>query len=167
MAYGTPQQTHRRTPPPRRGLPAWAWIVGAVVAVLVLAPFMVMAALDAKGDHLGSGSKTSGPAATQTTGTSWPPRAVPVTAKELGAAWPFTGMTRGFVACVAEHPGAIIFNPGDGPELGKPFALNGTALDAGYPDVPKRIWLPDPAVSGARKDITPLQDRAPNRCEKP
>lgn len=97
----------------------------------------------------------------------WPPHGVPVTRKQLGAQWPFKGTTRGLVACVKDHPRAIIFNPGDGPELGKPFALNGTALDAGYRDIPRRIWLRDPAIPDpqARIDIGPLQALAPHGCE--
>jgi hypothetical protein len=90
-----------------------------------------------------------------------------VTREQLGARWPFKAPTvNGFVGCDAQHPGAIIFNPGSGPYVGKPFAINGTALDAGYPDVPKKIWLPEPAYGpGARKSVGPLQDRAPNHCQ--
>ena len=90
-----------------------------------------------------------------------------MTKAKLGRDWPFKETTRGYVGCDAAHPGAIIFNPGDGPYLAKPFALNGTALDWGYPDVPKSIWLPDPAIPDpqARMSIGPLQDLAPNRCE--
>lgn len=171
MAYGTPQQTHRRPPPPRRGIPAWVWIVGAVAAAGVIAPFLIMDALKARGDHLGSGSKTTAPALTHSVKPTpaWPPTAVPVTSKQLGKAWPFKAPTvNGFVGCDAQHPLAIIFNPGSGPYLAKPFALNGFARAWGYPDVPKRIWLKDPAIPDpqARMDITPLQERAPNRCEK-
>jgi len=158
--------------PPRRGSHR-GWIVGGVAAVLILAPVMVVAALQSNGTHAGSEAAaahtTKAAAKTRKASPAWPPQAIPVTKKELGTAWPFKAQTvNGFVGCDADHPGAIIFNPGSGPYLAKPFAINGTALDAGYPDIPKSIWLRDPAIPDpqSRMDISPLQDRAPNRCEK-
>ncbi len=168
MAYSSPQHAPNPQQPSRGRVPWWVWPAGGGVLVAAALGVGVAVVPDTGGQHTGgaSASRAAKALVPKKASVGWPPSAVPVTRKQLGKEWPFKLTTRGFVACVKEHPGAIIFNPGDGPELGKPFALNGTALDAGYPDVPKRVWLPDPSVSGARLSVGPLQDRAPNRCQR-
>lgn len=161
MAYGTPQQTHRRPPPPRRGIPVWVWIVGAVVAVLGIAPFLIVDALSAKGDHLGSGSKVTAPASK----TSAPARPAPTTAavtkKQFGKRWPFVHITAGTVRCIPRPGGgAIIFTAADG----RTFGLNGTALDAGYSDIPAGEWRKDPDIPGASINVGPLRDPVAKAC---
>lgn len=90
--------------------------------------------------------------------TSQPLSAVRVTRAELGTNWPFHSVTAGLVGCDPQHPGAIIFTLSDG--SGRAYALNGTALDAGYPQFPKSIWPQDGSTS-----LSALQALAPdNGC---
>lgn len=86
------------------------------------------------------------------------PKAVLVTRTELGANWPFRGITSGLVGCDPQVSGAIVFTLTDG--TGRVYALNGTALDAGYKQFPNSIWPQDGGTS-----ISPVQDHAPaNGC---
>ena len=81
--------------------------------------------------------------------------AIRVNRAQLGAEWPFKGIYSGIISCDPQHPGAILFTLTDG--SGRTYGLNGTALDAGYPQFPRNIWPRDGTTS-----ISPLQDRAPD-----
>lgn len=81
------------------------------------------------------------------------PHATYVSKTQIGKDWPFIGgVNDGWVGCDTAHPGAMLFTLTDG--SGKTYALNGTALDAGYPQFPKTIWAQDGSTS-----ISPLQDK--------
>jgi hypothetical protein len=169
MAYSSPQHAPNPQQPSRGRVPWWVWPAGGGVLVVAVLGVGVAVVPDTGGQHTGGASASrAAKASAKKASVGWPPTAVAVTRAQLGKEWPFKAPTvNGFVGCDADHPGAIIFNPGSGPYLAKPFAINGTALDAGYPDVPKRIWLRDPLIpdAQARMDVGPLQDRAPHGCE--
>jgi hypothetical protein len=75
-----------------------------------------------------------------------PPGTTYVSKAQLGGDWPFIGgVTAGWLGCDKDHPGAMTFTPaGTGRRT---FGLNGTALDAGWPQFPKRIWARDGSTS--------------------
>jgi hypothetical protein len=178
--YGPPPM-----PPPRRqdNTRRNQLRILAVVVPLVLVAVVIAGIDSLLGDplHMNTAA-TSSPAASHTAiqaqkpaakaakqpKQEWPPTAVHITQKQLGGDWPFRDVTSGYVGCDVDHPGVIVFTPSDGPPgvQGSAIAINGLALDAGYPDIPNRIWIPDPQ-SGARKSISPVQDLAPNRCWPP
>jgi len=75
-------------------------------------------------------------------------------AQVLGGQWPFS-VPSGTVDCQAQGSASVVtFKPTG---AGIVYALNGTAKSAGYAD-PDAIWLDDPAVPGAKINISWLTD---------
>lgn len=69
-----------------------------------------------------------------------------VSKAQLGGDWPFIGgVNDGWLGCHSNHPSAMLFTLADG--SGRTFALDGTALDAGWPQFPKSIWTRDGSTS--------------------
>jgi len=69
--------------------------------------------------------------------------------------WPLT-VSEGVVRCEGS---AVIFRTPDGENYG----VNGTALSRGLPKIDP-IWKKDPAVPGARINISPVLDRGLRLC---
>jgi len=91
-----------------------------------------------------------------------PPTSAHVTKAQYGARWPFVHVKAGTVRCVLSPAGIgeVTFTADGGPT----WALNGTALDHGVPDIPKREWRKDPAIPGARIDVAPLREPVARAC---
>jgi len=113
-----------------------------------------------------SGTHTAAPAVTHATASpaakakAGPPTSAHVTRAQYGARWPFVHVKAGTVRCIPGPVGQVTFTTDDG----RTWALNGTALDHGVPDIPKREWRKDPAIPGARIDIAPLRDPVAKAC---
>jgi hypothetical protein len=153
------------SPPAGKAQPSGGEVVKGCLIMVGLAVVIIMVAISFFGG--GSGKHSSAKSTVVPKSTEWFPQAVHTTQAALGANWPFRdGVTNGNVGCDLQHPGAIVFTPGDGPPgvQGVAIAINGIALDAGYPDIPKKIWQPDPAI-GAYMSISPIHNLAPNGCE--
>lgn len=73
-----------------------------------------------------------------------------VTQQEFGADWPLT-VSSGTLRC--EGAGAVLFRSPDGTD----YAVNGTALTAGYGDIDP-IWAADPTALAPKMNIGPLID---------
>jgi hypothetical protein len=91
-----------------------------------------------------------------------PPTAAAVSKKQFGKRWPFVHITAGTVRCIPRDGtvGEVIFVADDG----RTFGLNGTALDAGYKDIPAGEWRKDPAIPGASISVAPLRDPVAKAC---
>lgn len=96
--------------------------------------------------------------------SSSPPLSARVTKAQLGADWPFVHITAGTVRCIPRTGliGQVIFVADDG----RRFGLNGTALDAGVPDIPAGEWRRDPRYPGSdvRVGIGALRDPVAKAC---
>lgn len=77
-----------------------------------------------------------------------------ITAKEFGAAYPFT--VDGYLEC--ESPGAIVFKGG-----GKAYAVNGTAESKGYPKIAP-IWKDDPVHPELKVNISDVLVEGQKLC---
>ncbi len=83
-----------------------------------------------------------------------------VSRSELGEEWPLT-VDEGVLACDGKDgTGSATFTSG-----GTKYALNGLAKGKGDGIDIDPIWAPNPEVSGLKKDISPLIDRALALCE--
>jgi hypothetical protein len=83
--------------------------------------------------------------------------------EELGKDWPFVHITVGTVRRIPRPGtfGKVIFTAdGDG----RKFGLNGTALDAGYKDIPASEWRKNPDIPGAGVSVAPLRDPVAKAC---
>ena len=78
-----------------------------------------------------------------------------ITAKEFGAAYPFT--VDGYLEC--EPPGAIVFKGG-----GKAYAVNGTAESKGYPKIDP-IWKDDLTHPGLKINISDVLVEGQKLCK--
>ncbi len=80
---------------------------------------------------------------------------VRISRDDYGDAWPFT-VEEGVLACVdLKHTFTAD---------GTTYALNGMAIQAGYPEIDE-IWLDDPAIPGAKVSISPFNSLASELCE--
>lgn len=161
--YGRPPQYR---PPPRKPASPYLalWIAVGVVVLAVIVGGVGMG-LKAAGivKDAPSPSPVAAVSASAPAKPKQPPTAVHVTRKQYGAEWPFTHITAGTVVCIPRDGGIgeVIFTPDGG---GRAFGLNGTALDAGYADIPAREWRKDPAIPGASVSIAPLRDPVAKAC---
>jgi hypothetical protein len=81
-------------------------------------------------------------------------------AQLLGGQWPFS-VASGVVACKGQRSaGVATFRPEGSDTV---YALNGTAISAGYPR-PDPIWLDDPTAPGLKISIGWLTDYALAIC---
>lgn len=158
-----PPQWQPPRPRPKKPVPKWVWYVvagwGAFMAVMVV----VVAVFDPPKDT------SAAPSSTPTHGVAPPaspspsaPTSARVTKAQFGDRWPFVHITSGTVRCIPRDGtfGEVIFVADDG----RTFALNGIALDAHVPDIPKSEWRKDPEIPGASIDIAPLRDPVAKAC---
>jgi hypothetical protein len=82
-------------------------------------------------------------------------KAAHVSRTEFGDAWPLT-VDEGTLRC---HRQTIIFQAPDGTE----YAINGTALVAGYQEITP-IWADDPSPPPPKRDLSPLHDLGLELC---
>ena len=80
-----------------------------------------------------------------------------VTSEELGERWPFT-VGSGHVECL--EGGTPVFRTG-----GTTYALTGYgATNLGFPEIDP-IWRDNPNIEGVKISLTPITDRARDRCD--
>lgn len=78
-----------------------------------------------------------------------------VSRDEFGDAWPFK-VDEGVIAC----EGLEYTFTADG----RTYALNGIAIQAGYPEIDE-IWLDDPDIPGAKISLSPFNRLASELCD--
>lgn len=84
---------------------------------------------------------------------------------DLGATWPLS-VKEGLLQCEEEEvAGLIVQRVTFETPSGSVYAVNGHALDAGYPDITP-IWKKDPSGVAPRLNIGPLIDRGLTLCEE-
>jgi len=139
----------------RRQYSRGEWISAAVFMVVVLV-------VAASCWPSGSGSSSSGvsvsgdrPAANHSSDVGAAGDGLPVTASRF-TEWPFT-VGAGILQCEA---GAVTFEPPGGPR----YAVNGTAKDAGYPEI-MPIWADDKELgNGLKVNISEVLNKGLSLC---
>ncbi len=85
---------------------------------------------------------------------------VKITNQEFGSAWAFT-VDEGILSCRGSKGiGEVLFTAN-----GKTYAVNGTAKGSKKYLSIDDIWVADPSISGAKKNISPFIERGLKLCQ--